>query len=83
MFLIGSKMKVQVSVQLTYKSNSPLNVGVLNIAALDGSVSPVQLPGDAKISEDDDQIGQESAEHRQSRDEGGIIQRLPVAHPVH
>lgn len=83
MILTGSKMKVQVSVQLTYKSNSPLNVGVLNIAALDGLVSPVQLPGDAKISGDDDQIGQESTEHRQSRDEGGIIQGLPVAHPVH
>lgn len=43
----------------------------------------MKLPGDAKIGEEDDQIGQEGAEHSQSQDEGGIIQRLPVACPVH
>lgn len=42
----------------------------------------MQLPGDAKVSEEDDQIGQEGAEDGQSHDEGGVIQRIPVARPV-
>lgn len=75
-------MKVKVYTQFTYKSDSPLNVDVLKIAAPDGLVRLVQLPGDAKISEEDDQTGQEGAKHRQSHDEGGVIQRVPVACPV-
>lgn len=81
-FLICSEMKVKVYTQFTYKSDSPLNVGVLKTAAPDGLVRLVQLPGDAKISEKDDQIGQDGAEHGQSHDEGGVIQRVPVARPV-
>lgn len=74
------EMKVKV---FTYKSDSPLNVGVLKIAAADGFVRLVQLPRDAKISEEDEQIGQDGAEHSQSHDEGGVVQRVPVARPVH
>lgn len=67
----------------TYKSDSPLNVGVLEVAAADGLVRLVQLPGDAKVSEEDEQIGQEGAEHGQSQDEGGVVQWVPIARPVH
>lgn len=55
---------------------------MLKITAPDGFVRLVQLPGDAKIGEEDDQIGQEGAEHGQSHDEGGVVQRVPVARPV-
>lgn len=79
-FLIGFEMEVKV---ITYKSDSPLNVGVLEVAAADGLVRLVQLPGDAKVSEEDEQTGQEGAEHGQSQDESGVVQRVPVARPVH
>lgn len=79
-FLIGFEMEVKV---FTYKSDSPLNVGVLEVAAADGLVRLVQLPGDAKVSEEDEQTGQEGAEHGQSQDESGVVQRVPVARPVH
>lgn len=40
----------------------------------------MQLPGNAKISEEDEEAVQE---HRQSPYEGGVVLRLAVAGPVY
>lgn len=43
----------------------------------------MQLPGDAKIGAEDDQTGEEGAEHRQGHDEGRVVQWLLIAGPVY
>lgn len=77
-----SGRKVKRWSSYTYESDFLLNIAILKAAALDGLVGPVQLPGDTKIGEEDDQTGEERAEYRQSHDEGGVVQGLPVARPV-
>lgn len=67
----------------TYESNFPFNVAILKIISLDGLVGPVQLPGDTKISEENDQAGEDCAQYRQSHDESGVVQGLPIASPVY
>lgn len=42
----------------------------------------MQLPGDAKVSGEDDQTGEECAEHRESHDEGRVVERLLITGPV-
>lgn len=42
----------------------------------------MELQGDAKVGAEDDGAGQEGAERGQGHDEGGVVERLLVAHPV-
>lgn len=42
----------------------------------------MQFPGDAEVGAEDDRAGQEGAEHGQSHDEGGVVERILVADPV-
>lgn len=67
----------------THKSDFLLNIAVLKVVVLDGLVGPVQLPGNTKIGEEEDHTGEECAEYRQSHDEGGVVQGLPIAGPVY
>lgn len=55
----------------------------MKIVALDGLVGPVQLPGNTKIGEEDDQTGKECTENRHGHDEGGVVYRLPITGPVY
>ncbi len=76
-------MSIQHWLPFTYKGDFLLNIAILKIIALEGLVGPVQLPGNTKIGEEDDQTREERAEYRQSYDEGGVVQGLPVAGPVY
>lgn len=67
----------------TYKSDFLLNISTLKIFALDRLVGPVQLPGNTKIGEEDDQTGEECAENGQSHNKGGVVYGLPIASPVY
>lgn len=64
---------IQHGLSYTYQRNFLLNIAILKIIALDRLVGSVQLPGNPKISEDNDKAGQECAEYRQSQDEGGVV----------
>lgn len=67
----------------THQSDLPLDVSVVEVAALDGLVGLVEFPGYAEIGEEDDKAGDEGAEDRQRHDEGGTAQGVLVAGPVH
>lgn len=67
----------------TYESDFLLHVSIMKIIALDRLVCPVQLPGNTKVGEEDDQTGEECTEYRQSHNEGGVVYGLPIAGPVY
>lgn len=72
-----------VSLQYTHQGDLPLDVAILEVVVLDGAVGLVQLPGDARVGEEQEQARHEGAEDRQGQDEGGVVQGALVPDPVH
>ena len=67
----------------TYEGDPPLYVAVVEVAFPHGAVRPVQLPGDGRVGEEEEQAGDEGAEQGHGHDEAGVVQGSLVPDPVH
>lgn len=74
---------VIATLSYTYEGELPLHVAVAEVVVLHGLAGLVQLPGDARVGEEEKQAGDEGAEDRQGHDEGGVVQGALVPDPVH
>jgi len=80
---LGYRALIAPTLRYTHKGDPSFYVAVSEVVVLDGPVGFVQLPGDARVGEEEEQAGDEGAEDRQGHDEGGVVQGALVPDPVH